>query len=99
MENNYKVTTGPTDTDRTIGEARNAILDGLKARRATNDWDNKFIYYVPQGNYKSVTDVAKNSFGEFTPYGEYIAMKLPDGRVIPWCPTQEDILKDDWIIF
>jgi len=69
-------------------------------RIARKGWNGKdmYIYYVPENTYKSVTDVAKKEFGEYVPYGAYIAMKTAQGNVVPWLASQTDLLSDDWML-
>ena len=31
-------------------------------------------------------------------YGAYIAMKTAQGNVVPWLPSQTDMLAEDWIL-
>lgn len=84
-----------------FGVAIKNIRHGNKMSR--KGWNGKetFIYYVPSGNYKPVTDVATKSCTNtdgLVPYGEYIAMKTVDGTVVPWLASQEDVLARDWMI-
>lgn len=78
------------------------ILIALRANTATSaarqGWNGKgmFIYYVPAGSYKAVTEVAKRTFGEYVPYGAYLAMKTTQGVVVPWLASQTDVLAEDW---
>lgn len=74
----------------------------LKAERKVTryKWNNKnvFVYYVSPGRYDAKTDVAKSFAAEDgkVDYGAYIAIRTADGYVIPWTPTQDDLLSDDW---
>ena len=65
------------------------------------DWrDSKmFLYLVPESTYSSFTDVAKKEFGEKVQYGAYIAIKTHQHYVVPWQPTNTDILASDWKVY
>ena len=80
-----------------FGEAFFELKKGLRVCR--EDWNGKdmFIYYVPANSYPAHTGVAKEYFGEIVPYGSYIAMKTPQGNVVPWLASQIDLLADDWV--
>lgn len=71
---------------------------GQKVTRSK--WENKnvFLYYVPHGRYDAKTDAAKSFAAEDgkVDYGDYIAIRTEDGYVIPYTPTQDDLLADDW---
>ena len=74
-----------------------ALKEGYRIAR--KGWNGKgmYLYLVPANEYPSVTDVAKEEFGEKVPYGAYIAMKTADGIVVPWTASQTDILSEDWV--
>ena len=75
-----------------------ALKQGYRIGR--KGWNGKgmYLYLVPENEYPSVTDVAKEEFGDKVPYGAYIAMKTAQGNVVPWTASQTDILSDDWLI-
>lgn len=81
-----------------FGHAVVALKDGKKVARAGWNCKGMFLYHVPASNYKAQTDAAKEHFGEFVPYGAYIAMKTAQGNVVPWLASQTDVLADDWTI-
>ena len=76
------------------------ILESLKEgkRVARQGWNGKgmFLYHVPANSYPAQTESAINEFGEMVPYGAYIAMKTAHGNVVPWLPSQTDMLAEDW---
>lgn len=63
-------------------------------------WDGKgmFLYYVPVGAYAPCTEIAASLVNEngLVEYGAYIAMKTAQGNVVPWLPSQIDMLSEDW---
>lgn len=78
-------------------EALECIKEGNKIYR--KGWNGKdiFLYYVPAASYAPCTDIARETFnGENVPYGAYIAIKTAQGNVVPWVPSQSDLLSDDW---
>lgn len=71
---------------------------GQKVTRSK--WENKnvFLYYVSRDRYNAKTGVAKSFAAEDgkVDYGDYIAIRTENGYVIPYTPTQDDLLADDW---
>jgi hypothetical protein len=48
---------------------------------------------------RKIPGVKTHEFGEpLVPYGAYIAMKTAQENVVPWLPSQTDVLADDWVI-
>jgi hypothetical protein len=63
-------------------------------------WNCKesFLFYVPDRSYffsSLLTEVYLNKDVETLPW---IAMKTSDNNIVPWTPSQSDILSNDWII-
>ena len=82
-----------------FGDALHAIKDGKKVARKGWNGRGMFIYYVPPGNYAPCTDIARSlTKNGLVPYGDYIAIKTAQGNVVPWTPSQTDVLADDWVI-
>ena len=83
-----------------FGEVLFYLKQGFFAATRYNWTENAFIYYVPPGAYSPCTKIAKTLVNEdgLVNYGGYIAVKTHGGVVIPWTPTQEDILSEDWTI-
>lgn len=67
-------------------------------------WAGKgmFIYYVPANKYPEQRNNLETMKGMFeddlVPYQAYIAMKTADNTVVPWAPSQTDLLAEDWVI-
>lgn len=80
--------------------ALNALKGGMKVAR--EGWNGKgmFLYYVSEGRYPVKMDAAKDIADKdgMVSYGAYIALKTVQGNVVPWLPSQADLLSDDWII-
>lgn len=83
-----------------FGVAIQMLKKGKKVAR--KGWNGKgmFLYYVPAGNYKPCTKVAKTIVNEdgLVEYGAYIAMKTAQGNVVPWLASQTDVLAEDWVV-
>ena len=79
-----------------FGTALELLKVGKRISR--KGWNGKgmYLYYVPANSYKSLTNAAKQEFGDYTPYGAYIAMKTVQNNVVPWLASQTDVLADDW---
>lgn len=90
---------GEGSTNLEFGLVVTGIKLGWRAARKGWNGKNMFIYYVPANEYPAQTQVAKAEFGEMVPYGAYLALKTADGNVVPWLPSQTDILADDWTLF
>jgi len=81
-----------------FGQALNAMKMGKKIARKGWNGQNMFVYYVPEASYPSVTKVAKDTFGEFTPYRAYMALKTAQNDVAVWHPSGSDALATDWFV-
>ena len=84
-----------------FGHAILAMKSNRKVARA--GWNkNTFLFYVEPTNYPA----SVNSVGAMidvypyvmVPYQDYIAMFTKEGEVVPWTPSQTDILANDWRI-
>jgi len=76
--------------------ALNLLKEGHALQRS--GWNGKglYVYLVPANSYPAVTEIAKKNFGDMVPYSAYLAIKSVDNTVVPWHPSQTDILADDW---
>lgn len=81
-----------------FGHALAALKQGKSIAR--EGWNGKgmYLYYVPAASYAAVTDAARKEFGELVPYGAYVAMKTAQNNVVPWQPSQADMVSNDWAI-
>lgn len=81
-----------------FGTALDYLESGKKIYR--DSWNNKgvFVYHVPANKYPSLTDVAKNEFGEEVSYNAYLAIKNVNGTVSTWVPSINDVLAKDWYV-
>ena len=72
------------------------MKDGKKVCRSGWNGKGMFLYIVPANTYNTVTEIAKEEFGDTVEYGAYIAMKTVQGNVVPWLASQTDMLANDW---
>ena len=81
-----------------FSDALDLLKEGHKLQR--RGWNGKgmFIYFVPAGVYNPKTEVAKKEVEDNVPYGAYLAIKTVQGYVVPWIPSQIDLLAEDYII-
>jgi hypothetical protein len=84
--------------DISFGFALLALEQGKKVCRPGWNGKGMFVYYVPGGNFPSLTDIAKQEFGETVTYNPYFAIKNVDGTVSTWVPCVNDCLAKDWMI-
>lgn len=80
----------------TFGDAIDLVKEGKKIAR--KGWNGKgmFVYYIPENSYPTVTEIAKDEFGEKVNYNPYLAIKNVNGRVSTWVPSINDCLAEDW---
>ena len=72
-----------------FGWALEEMRRGRRLRRF--DWDDKTTWVCFVGYASSTTATFEGIHWE-----DYIAMKTPTNTVVPWTPTQTDILAEDW---
>lgn len=81
-----------------FGVALHALKNGKRVRRLGWNSPNQWVYYVPGGEYKTQTPVARAVFGETATYRPYFAIKTVQGDVATWTPSTSDALAEDWIM-
>lgn len=79
-----------------FSHALDALKQGNKIQRAGWNGKGMFVYLVPGGDFPSLTEVAKEEFGETATYEPYLAIKNTKGTVNTWVPSVSDLLADDW---
>lgn len=83
-----------------FSEALRAAKSGQAIARAGWNGKGMFVYHVQGNSYPATSPVAKERFGEdaLVLYGPYLAIKTATGtgEVVPWLPSQSDILAGDW---
>lgn len=81
-----------------FGAALEEMKRGKRAARKGWHAEGMYLYYVPDGRYKPCTEVAEALVGEDgrVQYGEYIAINTAKDCVVPWVPSQTDMLAEDW---
>jgi len=82
----------------TFGVAIEAAKRGKKVARKGWNGAGMFAYIVPANSFPSLTDAAKETFGEMTPYRTYWALKTAQNDIATWAPSGSDSLAEDWVI-
>ncbi len=82
----------------TFAEALPLILDGNLLRRSGWNGKGMFVFHVPGSTFNVNRAPLNKIFPEGTEinYHGHIDMKMADGRIMPWTPSQADILSPDW---
>jgi Protein of unknown function (DUF2829) len=79
--------------------ALNMLKSG--ARVARSGWNGKgmFIFLVPGSTFAVSRPPLLGIYKEGTiiNYHPHIDMRMADGRIMPWTPSQADLLTDDWV--
>lgn len=78
--------------------AMEALQTGMVVCRAGWNGKGMFLYKVPAGKYQAQHPAARATFGNDVPYGPYIALKTAQDNVMPWQPSNGDMLANDWEI-
>ncbi len=83
-----------------FGDALSVMEGGRRVTRKGWNGVGMFIYLVPANRYLPTTHadrlLALSQSDGKVPYGAYFAMKSVDGTVVPWIPSQSDMVSDDW---
>lgn len=82
----------------TFSEALPLILDGNLLRRTGWNGKGMFVFLVPGSTFNVNRAPLNGIFPEGTEinYHGHIDMKMADGRIMPWTPSQADLLSADW---
>lgn len=83
-----------------IGFIIERLLLGNKVARKGWNGKDMYIYHVPAAEYPAQRNKLETMMGSYkndmVPYGAYLALKCADGTVVPWLPSQTDLLATDW---
>lgn len=84
----------------TFSKALDAVKNGVRCRRLNWHSDDMFIFLVQGSKFVVNRAPLLGLFPEGTEinYHGHIDMRTSDNTIVPWTPTQEDILANDWII-
>ena len=95
-----KVLNEETDnTGHSFGWALYRLKEGKKVARTGWNGKGQFVYYVPAGRYKALTDAAKSiaeDDGKVS-YNHYMALRTVQGAISTWVPSVTDCLAEDWV--
>lgn len=76
-----------------FGKALMQLRLGNKVRRAGWNGKGMFLKYIGTGEYSIKVPVVQNTV---LPLEPFIALKTAQDTLIPWVPSQADILAGDW---
>ena len=79
-----------------FSDALDLLKEGNKLKRQVWSTPDMFIYYVAPGKYGITTQV--EDFKQTAFYGPHLAINIPQGYVLPWIPSQIDLLAEDWVL-
>jgi len=84
----------------TFGEAVKFLKEGHRIARVGWNGKGMFIFLVPGSRFKVNRPPLMGIYPEGTEieYHAHIDMKTAQGYVVPWVPSQSDILAEDWFI-
>ena len=82
-----------------FGEALELLKKGKKVAR--KGWNGKgmFLFLVPGSRFSVNRPPLLGIYPEGTEidYHAHIDLKTTQGYVVPWVPTQSDVLSEDWM--
>ena len=92
----------PKTEHLSFGDAVAALKEGKRVARCGWNGKGMFLYYVPENKYPASRNEHGTMVGVFendmVPYGAYIAIKTAQNTVMPWQPSNGDMLTEDWQI-
>jgi hypothetical protein len=76
------------------------LRSGHRMRRRNWNGAGQFVYLVGPGRYAPTTAagelIASETVDHKVPYRAYLALWSTSAAVVPWQPTQSDMLEGDW---
>jgi Protein of unknown function (DUF2829) len=83
-----------------FSEALNLLKTGLKLARVNWHSKNMFIFMVAGSSFVVNREPLLSILGENTVvnYNPHIDIKLPNGSIAVWNPSQVDMFSEDWQI-
>jgi len=79
----------------TFGVALIELRNGNKIARIGWNGKEMFIFDIPRGSWNFETDVS--DVDGLTALS-FICMKTADYKLVPWSPSQIDLISNDWVI-
>jgi len=79
-----------------FGAALAALRDGQRVARAGWNGKGMFLFYVGENEWR-LPDTAVDA-GRILPLSPFIALRTADAKVVPWLPSQTDLLAWDWCV-
>ncbi|MFG1976929.1 DUF2829 domain-containing protein [Nonomuraea fuscirosea] len=77
------------------------IKAGDRVTRAGWNGAGMWVFLVPGSTItvaagRPLGQAAPELVGQAVEYRPHIDMRTADGQIVPWAPTQSDVLADDW---
>lgn len=81
-----------------FGEALAALKNGQKVARSGWNGKGMFLFLVPGSTFKVNRPPLLGIYPEGTEinYCPHVDMKTADNKIVPWQPSQTDVLAEDW---
>lgn len=82
----------------TFSEALERIKNGQRLARSNWNAKGQFVFLVPGSTFEVNRPPLSYIYEEGTVinYHPHIDMRNAQGMIVPWQPTQGDVLSDDW---
>jgi hypothetical protein len=84
----------------TFSQALAHLKIGNTVNRIGWNGKNMFLFLVPGSTFKVNRPPLLSIFEEGTEvnYHSHIDMKTATGDIVPWLPSQADLLQEDWVV-
>ena len=83
-----------------FGQALEALKEGRRVARAGWNGKGMFLFLVPGSTFEVNRPPLLGIYpeGSRVRYHAHIDIKAADGQVLPWGPSQADMLAEDWTL-
>ena len=84
----------------TFGEALRALKQGKKLSRRGWNGPDQFVFLVPGSTFTVNRPPLLGIYPEGTSidYHAHVDLRNQQGQIVPWQPSQGDLLQEDWEI-
>lgn len=81
-----------------FSDALRIVKGGGRVAREGWNGKNMFIFLVPGSRFKVNREPLMSILGEGTEvdYHGHVDMRTATGQIVPWLPSQTDLLAEDW---
>lgn len=85
-----------------FSKALDALKEGMKVAREGWNGKDMFVKYIPYGESvvgrptgAGTVDLGSDGLWALS---SYLALKTADDSLVPWQPSQTDLLSNDWLV-